>query len=401
LRKNINKENREMLNNDFTTNILDLKGVEVKKCKLVEEEIELEIERPVQPHECPSCGYITSLVHDYRTQRVQDLPIHGKVSILIYRKRRYKCGACDKRFYEKQKIVPKYHQLTSRFAYYLIEQLREKRSMKDISKANKVSVSKLASLLKTISIGNQKLPEVLSIDEFKGDTEGRKFQFIMTDPRNKKIIDILKGRESHILTDYFRQCKDRNNVKFVVMDMNRGYLGVIKAFFPKAIIIIDRFHVARYNTWAFENVRRTMQKKLYPEDRKYFKKSRKLLLNRMKTLSDENLAAVNIMLSYSNELTKAYLLKEKFYEFMDAKDSTSAKHKLKEFLMHYHIADIPEYTACVTMLNNWKPYILNSFDYRYNNGYTEGINNKIKVIKRIAFGFRNFDNLRTRVMFTT
>ena len=388
-----------MLQRDFTKVLLDLKDVKIKECQVADNKICIDIEYDAKPHSCPACGYVTSIVHDYRLQKVRDIPIHGNQTIINYRKRRYRCPLCNKRFFEKQSLVPRYHQFTNRFAYYLLTLLKEKRSMTDIAKSQHVSNTKIINLLKLIGFERpSKLPTVLSIDEFKGNAGHKKFQCILTDPVHKRIVDILPGRESHYLTEYFKAFRNRNSVKFFVMDMNRAYLDIAKAFFPKATVIIDRFHVVRYNTWAFENARRKAQSRLVPSLRKYFKRSRKLLLSRMESLSQENKDAVSVMLGLAPELTDAYLLKEKFYAFSDAKGSHEARDKLKEFFIFAQQLDIPEYAPCVTMLTNWKQYILNSFDYPYSNGYTEGINNKIKVIKRIAFGFRSFDILRKRVL---
>jgi transposase len=120
----------------------------------------------------------------------------------------------------------------------------------------------------------------------------------------------------------------------------------------------------------------------------------------MDKLSDENKAAVERMLLFSRDLREAYLLKEVFYRFMASKDKHEATIKLKEFRMHAYVVDIPEFNACLTMLKNWEPYILNAFTCPYSNGFTEGINNAIKVIKRIAYGYRNFDNFRRRILHT-
>jgi transposase len=276
--------------------------------------------------------------------------------------------------------------------------LKEKRSMKDIANSNYVSPTKIMNMLKLVSYDIPKsLPSVLSIDEFKGNAGYKKFQCILTDPVHKRLIEILPGRESHEITNFLRQYTDRSKVKFVVMDMNKAYLNIAKAFFPKAKVVIDRFHVARYNTWAFENVRRGVQGQLAPSLRKYFKRSRKLLLTRMSLLSGENKQAVNVMLGLAPGLTYAYLLKEKFYWFMDAENSDEANIRLKEFFIFAKQLNVPEYKSCIRILSNWKEYILNAFDCPYSNGYTEGINNKIKVIKRIAFGFRNFENFRKRI----
>ena len=106
------------------------------------------------------------------------------------------------------------------------------------------------------------------------------------------------------------------------------------------------------------------------------------------------------MLLYSHDLREAYLLKEKFYDFMNSSDSLQAKERLRAFRAHAFVADLSEFAACLTMLQNWEPYILNAFDCPYSNGFTEGVNNKIKVLKRIAFGYRSFRNFRTRILCT-
>ena len=118
-------------------------------------------------------------------------------------------------------------------------------------------------------------------------------------------------------------------------------------------------------------------------------------------LNDENKAAVERMLLMSRELREAYLLKETFYAFMRSADSMQAKARLREFRLHAFVAALPEFESFLKMLQNWEPYILNAFDCHYSNGFTEGVNNKIKVLKRIAFGYRSFRNFRIRILCTT
>ena len=245
------------------------------------------------------------------------------------------------------------------------------------------------------------LPKVLSIDEFRGNTEYGKFQCILTDPVHKRIVDVLPTRYHSQIYEYLRAFPNRNQVQYFVMDMNREYLDIAKKLLPNAKIVIDRFHVVRYCTCALENVRKRAQMKLLPEQRKYFKRSRKLLLAHMHDLSAENKAAVERMLLMSRDLREAYLLKEKFYDFMESSNSLQAKERLRAFRTYAFVADLPEFTACLTMLKNWEPFILNAFDCPYSNGFTEGVNNKIKVLKRIAFGYRSFRNFRIRILCTT
>jgi transposase len=109
-----------------------------------------------------------------------------------------------------------------------------------------------------------------------------------------------------------------------------------------------------------DNVRRDIQKSLMPATRKYFKRSRKLLIARRSTLSDEDKAAVDVMLNFSEKLYQAYALKELFFEFMDAKSSSAAAELLSKWFDACDRLHLPEFKACRRMLKNWKPYILGS-----------------------------------------
>ena len=102
---------------------------------------------------------------------------------------------------------------------------------------------------------------MLSIDKFRGNCSGQKFQAILTDIKKHKLVDILPSRSSVCLIDYLKSFKDRHRVKYFVMDMNKVYRDIAKSFLPNATIVIDRFHVVRYITWALENVRKRESKK--------------------------------------------------------------------------------------------------------------------------------------------
>ena len=173
------------------------------------------------------------------------------------------------------------------------------------------------------------LPRVLSIDEFKGNSGGQKFHAILTDPKAHKVFDILPSRAQVSLMQYLNEFPNKKEVRYFVTDMNQVYRDLAKAYFPKAVIVIDKFHVVRYVTWALENVRKRVQKQLHPSKRKYFKRSRKLLLTHKRKLNRESLEALEIMLIHSQDLAVAYHLKELFYEFMESKSKAEAIPKLR------------------------------------------------------------------------
>ena len=242
------------------------------------------------------------------------------------------------------------------------------------------------------------MPSVIAIDEFKGDTGGERFQAILIAPEKRQNLDILPDRTAATIQDYLKAFPNRQDVTHFVMDMNKAYRDIARAFFPSAKIIIDRFHVVQYGVWAFEDVRRRVQKSLPPNKRKYFKRSRKLLLARADRLNADDRRAVEIMLAHSEDLTRAWLLKEEFFKFMDSPSSTQARIALNHFRFCAHRLNLPEFSSCLRMLRNWEVYILNAFDCPFSNGFTEGINNATKTLKRAAFGFRNFHNFRTRIL---
>lgn len=390
-----------MLPLDFSAKLLDMEYIELENVETTAQTITISFKMKRRPHTCPHCGSITDTVHDYRLQVVKDAPVLGKHLVWHYKKRRYRCACCGKRFHESNYLLPKWHRLTNRLTAFCLSQLSRKCSRREIALDAGVSPSTIGRWLNLLNYGRpQLLPTVLSIDEFRGNTDGNKFQCILTAPSDSSVFDILPTRYATDLSNYFRSFSNRKEVKYMVMDMNKDYLALARHHFPNAKVVIDKFHVVRYCTWAFENVRKRVQKALPSEERKYFKRSRRLLLSRMDKLSDFNKAAVERMLLVSRDLREAYLLKEKFYEFMDSDNSEQARERLKAFHVFAVVADIPEFRPCLTMLRNWAPYILNAFDCSYSNAFTEGINNTIKVIKRVAYGYRSFDNFRRRILAT-
>jgi transposase len=386
---------------NYIAQVLDMEGIEIIHLNATANELEIEFRLKRREHVCPVCKGVTDQVHDYRVQTVKDLPIQGKKVLWRYHKRRYRCECCAKRFAEVNYLLPRYHRIANRMAAYGLTELSKKQSNQDIAQRLGVSASTIGRWLRLLNFKPpRQLPAVVAIDEFRGNAGGEKFQCILTAPTRKAVIDILPSRKSHELIDYLKRFENRKAVQYVVKDMSLPYFEISRALFPHAKIVIDRFHVVRYCTWALENVRKRVQKGLPTSERKYFKRSRKLLLSHMHKLSSQNKQAVERMLLVSRDLREAYLLKEVFYKFMRAENAADAKKILSEFRLHAAIAEIPEFKACLTMLQNWEPYILNAFDCPFSNGFTEGINNSIKVIKRIAYGFRSFENFRLKILHT-
>ena len=383
---------------DNTAKVLGLEDVIVKNVWEEEKHRHIEIELPRRMHKCPCCGVKTDRIHDYRKQKVKDIGAFGKGVYLHLRKRRYVCEKCGKRFYEQNSFLPRYYRMTNRKVAQIIEDFCSLTSASEIAKKNDVSAPTAFRCFNVVDYKCKALPEVLSIDEFKGNAGGEKYQTILTDAKNRRIIDILPNRKKSTLIRYFRKFKNRKDVKYVVMDMNAQFKDVAEICFPKAKIVIDRYHVTRQAIWAMENVRKAEQKKLSEAWRKYCKHSRCLLLRPKEKLTTEEEAKLRIILGLSTRLEIAYDLKNAFLDFMHSPDSEAGKKALSDWLYQAENAGLSEFRACTTAMHNWSEYILNSFDCPYSNGFTEGCNNKTKVLKRVCFGVRNFARFRNRIL---
>lgn len=387
-----------MLCNNNTEKLLGLKGVIVKNIRQLPDKTEIYIELPRKAHTCPRCGCQTDQVHDYRWQAVKDSPAFDKRIVLMLRKRRYRCPHCEKRFFEQNSFLPRYYRMTRRLIAGILSRLADVRSFTSVAREVNLSVSTVIRVFDCISYGKSKqLPEVVSIDEFKGNTSGEKYQCILTDPVNHRILDILPTRYNHHLTQYFRQL-DRSQTKYFVSDMWSTYAGIAQTYFKKASYVIDKYHYIRQVFWAFEAIRKEEQKNFSKTRRIYFKRSRLLLNKRYQFLTSEQKQQVDLILYASSRLLTAYSLKEQFLQVLGATDSASARVALSHWTIAAQNSGLPRFAACANTMVRWSVGILNSFDCTYTNGFTEGCNNNIKVLKRNAFGFRNFSRFRNRIL---
>ena len=387
-----------MLYEDYTAKLLGLEDIIIKKVWEDESAHHIELELPRRKHICPCCGAETDRIHDYRKQKIKDISAFGKDVYLHLRKRRYVCDDCGKRFYEKNSFLPRYHRMTSRKNARIIEDFRDTVSASYIARKHNISTTTALRYFNLVNYSCKALPEVLSIDEFKGNAGGEKYQTILTDARERKIIDILPNRKKADMIRYFLRFKNRKEVKYVVIDMNPHFREVAEICFPQATIVIDRYHVTRQAIWALERVRKEEQKHLSADWRRFCKHSKALLNKPPNKLKEEEREKLRIILGLSTRLEQAYFLKNDFLFLMHSPNSEGAKELLVDWIYRAESSHLPEFRDCTRAIHNWGKLILNSFDVPFTNGYTEGCNNKTKVLKRVCYGVRNFPRFRNRIL---
>ena len=274
--------------------------------------------------------------------------------------------------------------------------------MKDIAKDADVSVNTISRLLPPLAVSAKHLPEVLCIDEFKGNTGYYKYQVSLMDEKTRKPIDIIECRYKTHLLDYFNKfsLEERKKVKYVVTDLWKTYRDLANTYFPNAKVVADKFHFVKYATETVDIVRKQVQKRLPRGEKKYFKHSRKLLLSKYENLKTEKQKEeLNyILINYSENLRIAYREKEEMLKIIQMENKKEAIQKLNTQIKRNLESDIPSLKSCAKTYFNWVTEIRNTLKVPYSNGPMEGFNNKIKTLKRVAFGFRNFTHFKARIL---
>lgn len=386
-----------MLNQDYTTKLLDLEDVIITNVENISDQLHISIELPRRKHICPCCGTVTDRVHDYRMQVIKDVPL-ARDTFLHLRKRRYRCD-CGKRFFEINTFLPRYYRVTTRLVAEIMFAFKKTVSAKEIGCRYNVSS---VTAMRYFNQFNQRLtmlPKVISLDEFKGNSGGQKYNSIIVDPEKRIVLDILPNRFENNLIKYFSQFPNKNDVKYFVCDMNPHFRQVAKICFPQATIVADKYHVIRQVYWAMEKVRKNEQNKLSTRFRKYFKKSRNLLMKQTEKLSEEEMDRLSLMFEIAPRLADAYRIKNDFITVIRSNSSIEGKQRLVDWLFSVEVMDLPEFHDCTKAYHNWFQEIINSMDVPWTNGYIEGCNNKTKVLKRVSYGMRNFSHFRKRILF--
>lgn len=369
------------------------------------------------PDICPLCGCINennSIIKNGTKPSDIKLPkTSGLNTVLKLYKQRFICRNCKHTFIATSNIVQPNCFISNNTKHSIILDSKKKLSEKDISLNNNVSHSTvnkiLHSLYKNFKIVKNFLPDHISIDEFKSvKSVDSAMSFIFTDNQTNEIINILEDRKLNSLIRYFMSYtrKARLSVKTVCMDMYSPYISLVKKVFPNAVIIIDKFHIIQL---IGRSLNKTRVKAMKNDKVNYNKLKRywRLLLKNHNDLDDNQFKhftcfshlmrevdIVDYIINTDNEL------KETYYLYQDLLHAIKSK-KVDELYKAVDNASdmISDYMkTSVKTIKEYKAYISNSFTYDFSNGAIEGINNLIKVIKRIAFGYKSFVQFKIRIL---
>lgn len=353
---------------------------------------------------CPRCGMVTSKEHDQRPQHKKDRRLRDKVVILTLMKRRFRCLSCGKVFTEADDIFGTRRRSSYRFREYLgqeaLHQTVRRTAQKEMVGEGLVRRCVAEEIGKRLEAkGVKETPELIGLDEFS--VRGRRlFHTAICNLVEGEVMEVVEGQGRQRVEEYLDKLAEPERVKAVAMDMHEPFRQAVRMCLPQAKVVADKFHLIRHINGALDRVRSRLQGGSRKGKKRDLFKSRYILLKGAERLVGWEKERLSQLFYRYPELGRAWVLKESFRAWYRETDRSKAEGRLVMLEKRIINDSLPEFNELLHTFSNWREEILNYFDYHITNGFVEGKNNRIKTIKRMAYGYRNMDNFRMRILAT-
>jgi transposase len=345
---------------------------------------------------CSGCGGRTQAIHDLQARRVRDLPVFEHRIELIVPRVRVACDRCGPKL-ERLSWLTAYARVTVRLAHS-VAQLCKVASIMHVARyfdldwktVKRIDWHSLERALGPVDLDGL---SVIAMDEF-AIQKGHRYATVIVEPTRKRVLWIGRGRGREDIRPFFLALGSQRcaQLRAAVMDMNAGYELEVKLHCPNAAIVFDLFHViAKYGREVIDRVRvdRANELRAQRGERRLVKSARWLLLKNRNSLTPGQDVELEELLAANHALFVVYVLRDAL------KDLWSYRHlgyAARAWRSWYRKALRSRIKPLLHFAKKLKPYlagILAHCRYPIGTNLVEGINNKIKVIKRMAYGFRD------------
>lgn len=388
---------------DIISDILALQGWRVKSLAVQEKNIRLRVDREEAIAFCPDCKQGVYSTRGKRVQVVRDLAWAGKKSELEFEKWDIRCG-CGYEGVEELPWLSRYERGTKRFRK-VIYQLAKRMCGTDVAKVAEISKNTVYELDKEgIEEERSKqpplMPSHLGMDEIS-IRKGHRYATVISAPKLHKVVEVLKTRKKKVLDAFFRgQGKDWcARIKTASMDAWKAFKTSVQKYCKGAVICYDHFHLTQHLSRAIDRLRVSEAKKQNNAGKEVFEGTRWLLLKNQEKLKEEEKTDLDQLLKLNQKLAKAYLLKEQLRKVFQGPTPRS---RLRRFSIWQKqlgsLRGAPSMKIFAKKVERWRPYILNALRENISNSFSEGLNNKIRLIQRMAYGYKDFDYFRLKVI---
>ena len=342
---------------------------------------------------CNYCGSLTDELHQTNSVLVRDLSISGQMVYLKVPRRKFYCKDCQRFFTENLEFMEARRKYTVRYEEYIYGRVNVS-SVEQVGREESLSWDQVNGIYQRQCEAKKKDwqgVKHLGMDEIAKRKGHQNFVTVLGDIEKGELIEVIDSHQQDKIIEVLmeKELEVREGVEQVSVDMWGGFPKVIEKVFPNAVIVTDRFHVMKALNEELNKIRKQTKLNVKIKGEKW------LLLKNKKDLTEEELQKLELVLKQSNRLRKAYEYKESFREIYEkVKDKEEGRLKFTEWLENAKSI----YTDVISTIRSHLDSICNYFLSRTTNGAMEGINNRLKLIKRQAYGFVNFDNIRSRFL---
>jgi transposase len=354
------------------------------------------------PVSCPGCSS-QKLRNKGKFERVvRHTPIGTRPILLVLNGRKYRCKVCRRSFRQDFPGIGRWKRTTAAYRRLISELHHEGISQKALAERERLGAATVDRWyreqldLKLRERQNDPCPRVLGIDEhFFSRKDGYATTFC--DLGKRKVFDVTLGRSEKALESYLNQLTAKDLVRVICMDLSSTYRSIARKHFPKALIVADRFHVIRLVNQRFLETWKQLDPKGH-SNRGLLSLFRRL----PKNLKPDQWERLKAYLKASPPIEAVYSFWQHLGRLLRLKSRT-ARHCRR--LIPVFLKAIRELLASGfaplrllgETLASWQEEVVRMWRFTKNNGITEGFHNKMEMLSRRAFGFRNFENYRLRV----
>jgi transposase len=398
---------------DEPSRVLGLAGLRVTGVLDVgEDALDLEVESVARAGRCPHYEGEDLVIKERPVVGVRDLPLAGRVARLLWRKRRWRCRGCGRTHTEQHPVLPSRQRVSGRFRERLAARAFGGGAHAEIAREEATSRYQVARALALVSLAPAGALRRLSLDEAH-HRRGRELATVVSDLDRRRVVEVLDGRSRRTVERYLKGLPERarDAIEVVSIDPYEAYRQAIRAELPGARIVADRFHLVRGANTALDAVRRERQRQVGRRRPKGVRRSgqlatwrpelyraRRLLAKGRERLSERERRRLCELFAADPVIGAAWGLKEAFRAVYRAVDRREAEARLDRFLAATEREVLPAFSSFAEGLRQWREELLAYFDEPTTNGYAEGVINKVKVIKRRAYGLPSFASFRHRVL---
>lgn len=354
------------------------------------------------PARCPFCSAKELRTKDTFYRKIRHISLGSRRSCLYLRTHKYYCKICKKYFNDRFPGILPYRRSTEAFRKEVFEKHRDGICQSVLSERLRMGEATVERWyqdhlgLRVSERENSPCPRVLGIDEhFFTRKEG--YATTLCDLGKHRVYDIALGRSEASLSRYLHSLPDKDKVRVVVIDLSETYRNIIHRYFPKAKTVTDRFHVIRLVNHHFLKTWQLID----PEGRK-----NRGLLSLMRrhgfNLKERQRERLNDYFTRFPALRAVWAFKERLMKLLLIKGMNHkvCRKLIPVFLRYLQELKYSPFESLSTLgktLESWSKEIVRMWRFTKSNGITEGFHNKMEMIKRRAYGFRNFENYRLRV----